>query len=337
MLNRLLESICFRVPSITKKYLSGKGFVFMLHRVLPNEENKYYWNEGLAITPDGIKKWAEYFRKKGFDLVSMDEALLRINDKNAKKFIAFTLDDGYKDNLKYGLPAFEALNLPCTIYIANCFPNNKAIYWWYFLEEYLKHNNQIDLHSIGISFSKSYTKEKAKEVYNEVRELLRRCNYEIHVKFATEICGVEDLEQLNKDLNLTWDEVRTLNDHPLITIGGHTINHVSIKNQSIKVIENEIIAGTKELEKEIKTPVKHFAFPYGSLDDVEAANFEVLRKMNYNSAVLNHPGSIFEHKENEYFAIPRMGLSDDTSEERINNLFCGKVHLNLNGLKKVIL
>lgn len=337
MIDKLLTSIYYRLPFLAKWRLSGKGFIFMLHRVLPAEFNtKHQWNKGLAITPEGLERWVIYFRNLGFDLVSMDEAHRRKNSKNSKPFIALTMDDGYKDNLTYGLPLLERLQVPCTIYVSNCFPNNTAVYWWYFLEEYLSANSAINLNAIGIDYQKKFSEGDRKLVYDEVRELLRKSSYKTHLAFAHDICGIKNLESLNTELNLTWSEVQTLDENPLITIGGHTQHHVSLKNQTPEDIEFEISQGTTELNKHLKASTRHFAYPYGSLDDVSTDLFAHLQSVGYQTAVLNHPGSIFNGSETD-FQIPRMGLSDDTNEARILDLLSGRLHLNFNGLRRIMM
>lgn len=337
MIDKLLTSIYYRLPFLAKWRLSGKGFIFMLHRVLPAELNaKHQWNKGLVITPEGLERWVVYFRNLGFDMVSMDEAYRRKNSRNSKPFIALTMDDGYKDNLTYGLPVIERLKAPCTIYVSNCFPNNTAVYWWYFLEEYISVNSSINLHAIGIDYERKFGERDRKDVYDEVRELLRKSSYKTHLAFAHKICGVKNLESLNTELNLTWAQVQVLDSNNLITIGGHTQHHVSLKNQTPEDIELEISKGTAELNEYLKSPARHFAYPYGSLDDVSADLFGHLQSLGYQTAVLNHPGSIFKGGKTD-FQIPRMGLSDDTSEERIKDLLSGKVHLNFNGIRRVIM
>lgn len=337
-MNRILTSILYRLPFLTKFFLQGRGFVFMLHRVLPAEKNNHYsWNKSLAITPEGLERCIHFFRKKGYDLVSMDEAYKRKNaSKRQKRFIAFTMDDGYKDNLTYGLPVLQRLNVPCTIYISNCFPNNQAIYWWYFLEDYINSYKNIDLTSIGVEYRRDFSKDEKKSVYDEVRELLRKSDYETQLRFATEICEVSNLDSLNQELNLSWQEIQHLDQDPLITIGGHTHRHVSLSNQDATVAIEEVEAGTAELNRYLASPVKHFAYPYGSLDDFSKRLFPILERSGYQTAVLNHPGSIFAGSDSDY-QIPRMGLSDNTKESRIMDLLSGKVHLNFNGTKKVII
>jgi len=309
----------------------------MLHRILPEEEkNRCSWNKTLAITPKGLKKWITYFKDKGFEFVSMDELASKAKSgKRRAKYIALTIDDGYKDNLIFGLPIFEQLNVPVTIYVSSCFPNQEAVYWWYFLEDYVTSNSRIDLREIGINYYKTYSKDETKLVYDEVRELLRVSDYNTHVRFAIEVCKIKNLSEINRISSLTWEEVAELNKSPLVTIGGHTAHHLSLKHVPSKLLKKEIKDNKEELERVLGNKVIHFAYPYGSLDDTNSDVVSVLKELNYQTAVLNYPGSIFLATKNNY-SIPRMGLSDETEVKRVVDLLNGKVHLDFIGLRKRI-
>jgi len=338
MIKKIKTSIYYRSAKLTQKKLAGKGFIFMLHRVLPqNEREEFAWNKGLAISPEKLEEWILFFRAKNFDIVSIDEALKRCEAKNPKKFIVITMDDGYKDNLTIGLPLFEKLNVPVTIYISTCFPNNKTIYWWYFLEEYILKNNHINLNPIGLNIElECKSSEQKITAYKTIREELRRASYETHVSFAEKICGLTNLDEINIKLNLTWDEVRLLSKNSLVTIGAHTVSHVSLSNQKAEVAEQEICSSKKEIEVQTNINIDHFAYPYGSLDDASKREFVTLKKAGFKSAVFNHPGSIFSIEGQNKYIIPRMGLSDETLKSRIIDLFEGRVHLNFNGINKTI-
>jgi|SaaInlV_125m_DNA_1040241.scaffolds.fasta_scaffold04765_3 peptidoglycan/xylan/chitin deacetylase (PgdA/CDA1 family) len=338
MIKRFKTSIYSRNSRLTKRFLSGKGFIFMLHRVLPDEERiKYTWNKGLAISPEKLEEWVLFFRSKKMDVISLDEALVRCENNDRRKFVVITLDDGYKDNLTIGLPLFKKFNIPVTIYISTCFPNNKTIYWWYFLEEFILKNNSIDLSSIGLDIRfRCESVEEKNKAYNYIREALRKADYATHVNFAYKFCGLSDLEGLNKKLNLSWGEVKELSEEPLVTIGAHTMHHVSLANQKEELAKVEILQSKSEIEAKINKKVDHFAYPYGSLDDGSKREFLILKKAGFKSAVFNHPGSLFSVDGENKFKIPRMGLTDETSKRKVVDLFEGKVHLNFNGVNKTI-
>ena len=340
MISKLKAAILNRSKWLTRKFLSGEGHVLMLHRVLPQKDReKYSFNKGLAISIEGLEEKIKWFQELDFDFISMNQVEFRLRNPLKKKWIAFTLDDGYADNLSYALPVFEKYNIPFTIYVSNCFPNNKAIYWWYDLERYIINNDFVDLSPIKIEcrYPNKTPKEKLGN-YNRIRELLRKGDVRLHENFIVLILGelLDDYHRRNKSLNLTWKEIIKLNEHPLVTIGAHTLNHVSLKNQTDKDIKTQILVGIEEMESKTGTEMCHFAYPYGSLDDVDLRTINVLKNKKIKTAVLNHPGGIFKEHINSLYQIPRMGLSDETPENRIKDLISGKLHLNFNGIKKVI-
>ena len=178
--------------------------------------------------------------------------------------------------------------------------------------------------------------EEKNKAYNYIREELRRADYSTHVNFAHKVCGLTNLEGLNKKLNLSWEEVKELSESPLVTIGSHTVSHISLANQKEELTKFEILQSKSEIEVKINKKVVHFAYPYGSLDDGSKREFSILEKAGFKSAVFNHPGGLFSIDGENKFKIPRMGLSDETSKSKILELFEGKVHLNFNGANKTI-
>lgn len=340
MIKRFLESVLHRSHYLTNKLYSGEGYIFMLHRVLPIEEkSKYEYNLSLAITPSGLEKFINQFQSDGFDFISLDEALLRLKKPQKNKFICFTIDDGYSDNLVFALPIFKKYKIPFTIYISNSFPDNKAIYWWYDLEMYIKKSDYVDLASIGIAYKADNRLVESKDTnYNVIREIFRRSSLDTHQRFIVEIVGVslDEYHEKNKSINLTWEEIKFLAKDPLVTIGGHTLNHLSLKNQSDQEVENQVVNSMNSFQEKSGIIIQHFAYPYGSLDDFDQRSINILKSNGIKTAVLNHPGGIFKDNLEFSYQIPRIGLSDETSAERLEEFFNGKLHLNFNGINKVV-
>tara|TARA_Y100000766_G_scaffold281004_1_gene291758 strand:- start:5384 stop:6418 length:1035 start_codon:yes stop_codon:yes gene_type:complete len=340
MIKRLIESVLHRSNYLTNKLYSGEGHIFMLHRILPIEEkSKYEYNFSLAITPSGLEKFINKFQSDGYDFISLDEALVRLEKPKEKKFICFTIDDGYSDNLTYALPIFKKYNIPFTIYISNCFPDNKAICWWYDLEKYIKKFDYIDLTSIGVDYKYDNSSIALKDSnYSVIREIFRRSSLDIHQRFIIEKIGIslDEYYEKNKSRNLTWEEIKFLDKDPLVTIGGHTLNHLSLKNQSDEEVENQVVNGLRFFKEKSGIIIQHFAYPYGSLDDFDQRSIKILKSNGIKTAVLNHPGGIFKDNLEFSYQIPRIGLSDETSAERLEEFFNGKLHLNFNGINKLV-
>ena len=72
-----------------------------------------------------------------------------------------------------------------------------------------------------------------------------------------------DRTDVQREPLLSWEEVHSLNDHPLVTIGEHTESHLLLTQQSWKTAWNELRSSKERLEQELGQPVQHVSYPYG--------------------------------------------------------------------------
>jgi peptidoglycan/xylan/chitin deacetylase (PgdA/CDA1 family) len=133
---------------------------------------------------------------------------------------------------------------------------------------------------------------------------------------------------------LSWDEIRELSNEPLITIGAHTMNHLSMKQQSESTVIEEMKASKLEIEAHIGKQVNHFAYPYGSEFDVSNRDLEIATSLGFKTSVLNQAGNIFKQNKTNKQALARMPLGNVTDKERMSNYLKGIYHFSVNGFKK---
>ena len=319
---------------------AGKGLIFMLHRVLPEEErNQYTLNRDLAITPDKLEEFILHFKQKGYTFISLDEVSAWLNNttKLKQKFISLTLDDGYRDNLIHALPILRKHQVPATIYITNCLPNRTGILWWYLFEEYAKTANTITFQSS--LHLKEYQWASTVEAYAQfiaISETIKAipCDELASVLMISFGKTAKELEVLCRSVSLSWEEINTLSHDPLITIGAHTMNHISTKQQTDERVEQEMRISKKEIEGHIGKEVKHFAYPYGGVFDVSQRDIQLAEKVGFQTSTLNQPGNIFKRNKKQTQALARMPLGNATDWERIAYYMNGIYHFSVNGFKK---
>ncbi len=105
-----------RLPRLIRAGSSCRGVIFTLHRVLPDAPAAFSPNAILQIRPAFLEQVIEGVRRRGFDIVSLDEAIERIEaEKAGKPFVVFTFDDAYRDNLRYALPLLRHYDCPFTL------------------------------------------------------------------------------------------------------------------------------------------------------------------------------------------------------------------------------
>jgi peptidoglycan/xylan/chitin deacetylase (PgdA/CDA1 family) len=270
---------------VSKQIYGGLGVVLMLHRVLPAElRNKYILNRDLGITPDHLETVIVNLIKRGYCFVSLDElyAVLKEGKKSSEKLIVITLDDGYRDNMEYGLPVFRKYNVPVTIYITNCFPNQTAIYWWYLLESRIYNANQLTIETDTIKKEYSWkTIQQGVALYPEIRNLLKALPKKDFAKTVNHSFQVDDTfhaEQCKK-MALTWEEIKQLSNESGVNIGAHTMNHLSLSTLTDEDLHNEIATSKLELEEKTGKTPEHFAYPYGGFEDAHSREYAEVKKI----------------------------------------------------------
>jgi len=216
--------------SLIEKFTPGIGQVLMFHRVYDRENSVF--NKYLQVTPEFLEKVIKYYISRNIEIVSLDECHKRIVSKERKRrFVAFTLDDGYADNLTHALPVFEKYNAPFTIFLATGYPDQKVILWWYLIEDLiLKHDSiSFSYESQNYSFI-TLTKDEKEEAFWKIRRFIMNSeqeNLEPRLK-AVLNDNFADLKYPTKKLALSWEQVAELSNHPLVTIGAHTVNHLAL-------------------------------------------------------------------------------------------------------------
>ncbi|MFA7273184.1 MAG: polysaccharide deacetylase family protein [Crocinitomicaceae bacterium] len=255
------------------------------------------------------------------------------------KFICFTLDDGYKDSLTHGLPIFKKHQVPFTIYITNCFPNGTAVLWWYLFESHAKSYNELIINSsLGKMKFNWQNQTEAFEQFRQVSEAIKsipatELNFVLSKSFKV---STADLKKQCKNIALSWNDIIQLSKEPLVTIGAHTMNHISVKQQSASIVEKEMKASKLEIEQYIGMEVIHFAYPFGSAFDVSKRDIDIAFDAGYKTSTLNQPGNIFRCNKQSRNALARMPLGNQTDSYRMENYMNGIYHYSVNGFKRNI-
>ena len=95
-------------------YTEGVGLIFTLHQVRPEQgpPKAFAPNRILEVTPDFLDAVLDQVQEAGLDVVSIDEAVRRLKEEDERRFVCFTFDDGYRDNLEYAYPVFKRRGIP---------------------------------------------------------------------------------------------------------------------------------------------------------------------------------------------------------------------------------
>lgn len=290
----------------------------MMHRVVPLTKNPRIHNHlSLEISPEQLESIIGFFLKRGYDFISLDTLPEWINNniKTSRKFVAFTFDDGYKDNLEFAFPILHKYKVPFTIYLTNSFPDNKATLWWYLLEDLLlKVSNISYLFPSGRIDIKCHNYSQKEKAYSIIRTHLMKLNdqtldNELNKFFSTYGFQISDYAST---LCLTWNNLDTLVSDPLFSIGSHTLNHYNLCNLSDEQAFIEIYESKKIIEEKTNCTVKHFSYPLGKFGEREE---EIVKRCGFMTATTTRTGNIALKHSAYLLSLPRIQVNSLTTEK----------------------
>lgn len=112
---------------------------------------------------------------------------------------------------------------------------------------------------------------------------------------------------------LTWEGARILmvQGH---TVGGHARSHENLMTLHDDVLRNEIEHDKEKLEAELRAPMVHFAYPFGTVSHFNDATKEAVKRAGYTRAY-SAVSRFVTHTET--FSIPRMCIEDDATPKSL--------------------
>ena len=253
------------------------------------------------------------FLKKNYNLVSLDNLLSF--EKNKKASISITFDDGYKDNLTNALPILNELKVPATIYVITKFFQNDLSVWWYELQDYIwekSENIKFEYNKKNYDFPIKSNFEKW-ICFNKLKDIIKKFDKMEQNKFLSIVIKREERKQF-KNIFLSKEDLKLLCSNPLITIGAHTHNHLSLKNLKQNDCTEEIKTSKRILEDITGLKIKHFSYPYGTKSDAGKREFKIVEDLGFSSAVTTTVGRLLRKK---IFNLPRIHMNQKLNEKNL--------------------
>lgn len=295
----------------------GLGAIFMLHHVRPavSTRSGFAPNAGLEVTAEFLDATIAHVRARGYDIVSLDEAVERIvdGDKNGRApFVAFTLDDGYADNRRHAWPVFTRHRCPFTIFVAPAIADGVCELWWRALEEVIAAHDRVEADIGGETWrldtaTTALKQEAFRRLYWPVRQMAE-ADQRVWIRRFADAHGF-DLDGYCRSQAMTWDELRDIATDELCTIGAHTINHFALAKLDDRQALDELVGSRRRIGEELGSEPDLFAYPYGDAGSAGERDFALARKAGYRAAVTTRKGLLRGEHANRLWSLPRVSLN----------------------------
>jgi peptidoglycan/xylan/chitin deacetylase (PgdA/CDA1 family) len=300
--------------AIAGRFTAGAGAILMLHRVTSDPVPPFGFNRHLTISPRFLDAVLAETAGLGFQFVSMDEAVDRLNSRSrSERFVAITADDGYRDNITCALPILEKYAAPITIYAAPNLVERKVDLWWDVVEDIVTKRDHIYLDTprgrLSIESATPGDKFRANTLIQNY--LTAELPEEAQRKTIRELAasaGV-DASRPGRETLMTWDELRSAASHPLVTIGAHTMNHYNLAKLDAGQALREMTDSSRVLEMELGVRPAHFAYPYGYVSAVGRREVDLAKEAGFETAVTTRHGVLRWEHSNHLHALPRISVN----------------------------
>jgi peptidoglycan/xylan/chitin deacetylase (PgdA/CDA1 family) len=296
-------------------WTGGLGAVLMLHQVNPDPVQPFEPNRILRVTPSFLDAVVRDCIEAGIDFVTLDELKARLSAPDTRRrCVSFTLDDAYRDNLTHALPIFRRYGVPYTIYAPTDYIDGRGELWWLALEHVIRARSVLDVTCCGKSFTYQLQTPREKNIaFRSIYWQLRAMDETQVRAFVRTLCEEEqfDLEQLCRDLIMSWDDLRSVAADPLATIGAHTCRHIALAHLSVEDATREIKESIARLEFELARPCRHFSYPYGDALAASDRDFKIAADLGVETAVTTRKGVIMPHHIDAVTKLPRLSLNGD--------------------------
>ncbi|MDK9697032.1 MAG: polysaccharide deacetylase family protein [Siculibacillus sp.] len=291
--------------------LRGRGVIFTLHHVRPFAHDAFHASAHLEITPEFLDALIRHVRARDYEPIPLAEVPARLAAPDGgSRFVAFTLDDGYRDNLVHARPVFERHGVPFTVFATSGFVTRERTVWWLTLERIIARVRDLwwDTGDRRLHFScagrhaKAMTFRRVVDWMNSVDEDWAITTLDrVAVEHGVSATAVVDEEVMNAA------ELRELAASPMATIGAHTWSHVNLRRVSQDRLVEDIERGVAEVAAILGRRPTVFAYPYGSHASAGVREFAAAR--GFDLAVTTEPGTLSAADLDRLTALPRISVN----------------------------
>ncbi|MFI0848067.1 polysaccharide deacetylase family protein [Mesorhizobium sp. IMUNJ 23232] len=305
----------FSIPGISRLWpqAAGRGVIFTLHHVRLARTEAFSPNALLSVTPQFLEQAILAAKQAGLVPVVLEHLPGLLADPNDKRrFVCFTLDDGYRNNAEYAAPIFRKHNVPYTIFITEGFVERTRSLWWETAEALLR-----KVSSLRFDFGRGEeefpldTPTKKLAAFDRISALIRTDDEDKVVERLDRAARANDIDPLGitADLVMNAEELWRLGTDPLVRFGAHTRTHVNPRRVGKERLAAEVAGSIDAVERYTGYRPKTFAYPYGFPDAVGEREIQAAAEAGLSIAVTTQPGVLSPKNLARPTAFPRVSLN----------------------------
>lgn len=319
------------IDRTVKQLLPDWVTVFMLHRLEVPELGIH------GLGQQYLRDCLQYLRNSGFEFISLEEAIKKslANELEKKKWVSFSIDDGYFEQVSVAGEIFHEFDCPATYFLITDFIDRKLWPWDHKLVYIMRETRKQHL-DIAIDGQTYKLDLSGPNVHRSAIDLIRKKAAQNAYRTVGEIADIAEVEIPSEPpatfQPTTWEKVREMEGKGL-HFAPHSVTHRIMARLSEQEIQEEIDRSMARIQQECANPVNVFCYPSGKSDEFDERAVKYLREKQFAGAFSAEPGYLsgpkMRNNPNYRFAIPRMTIPENFTEFKLYVSWAQYVRENL--------
>ncbi len=309
--SRSLSEVPVDIDGYTTKV--DKCLILQYHRVALLCHDPFQ----LVVEPYHFEEQMEYLAET-FNVISIDEMKEHL-EKGAPfrdKTVIVTFDGGFSDVLYTAKDVLERYKIPAVVFTASANITEGGQFWWQELEDLLIANEADGYLELMIEgrFHKwpARTHFEKFRAYEDLYSILSKKTPSEQKEIIEAIAQSRELRAAELDNHRTMDadELKSLDESGLITIGGHTHNYVNLSALPKWQQNEEVLKNKNVLEEVLGHSIEYFSYPLGSGDKCTSEINCILENSGFSLACGNSYGMVNVAEGTNRYELPRVKVGN---------------------------
>ncbi|HKV25976.1 MAG TPA: polysaccharide deacetylase family protein [Candidatus Acidoferrum sp.] len=227
------------------------------------------------------------FLRKHHRVISLDQLVLEMESPTTlEPAVAVTFDDGYQGLFSEAFPILQAYRIPATVFLISGAIESGEVCWYdrVFLALLAAPYDSIELEMDRVRRFALRSPDSRMRAAVSIITFLRTLDTVRRKAVCSRLESKVKLpEQELHGRMLNWEQIRVMKRGG-IDFGAHTVSHPIVSRLTSVELQHELRESKRVIEERMDTPVHHFAFPFGKLEECGESAKAVLRSTGYRSA-----------------------------------------------------
>ena len=300
------------IGHIAQAFGLRKPAIFCFHSV-ERHDDPDRMNGDMAVTDRFLSDLIDHVRGRNVPIVSLDEAMARLDAREFRPFLCLTFDDGYRDNGEVAFPVLRRHAAPATIFLTTGVIDRTNPMWWHPLERAFARDDRASGKGAGKGTGKRTSRGRAARLREQAAwaERFRQADPGDMRQLLADLAGREPGFRPAEafDNALDWPSIRAMAASRLVTFGAHTVTHPLLARLTGDALAWEIEGARDRCTAMLGVAPKYFAYPFGQPHEVGSEAPQAVARAGFAAAFTTTPSTLKERSVGDRFRLPRIMLT----------------------------